>query len=87
METEHARADPTSDQNELIAFQQVSWLFDELFDNNASDDGLSLSASVAVNNQISKVILIPGNDEIPVVYQSNAHYNTYARDGTFHCIN
>ena len=33
---------------------KVSWLFDELSDNNASDDGLSLSASVAVNKQISK---------------------------------
>ena len=28
---------------------KVSWLFDELSDNNASDDGLSLSASEAVN--------------------------------------
>ena len=32
---------------------KVSWLFDELSDNNTSDDGLSLSASVAVNKQIS----------------------------------
>ena len=30
---------------------KVSWLFDELSDNNASDDGLSLSASVAVYEQ------------------------------------
>ena len=29
--------------------KKVSWLFDELPDNNASDNGLSLSASVAVN--------------------------------------
>ena len=28
---------------------KVSWLFDKLFDNNASDNGLSLSASVPVN--------------------------------------
>ena len=36
---------------------KVSWLFDELSDNNASDDGLSLSVSVAVNKQISKCFL------------------------------
>ena len=30
---------------------KVSWLFDELSD-NASDDGLSLSVSVAVNKQV-----------------------------------
>ena len=41
---------------------KVSWLFDELSDNNASDDGLSLSTSVAVNKQISEVILMLGND-------------------------
>ena len=29
----------------------VSWLFDKLLANNASDDGLSLAASVAVNEQ------------------------------------
>ena len=33
---------------------KISWLFDELSDNNASDDGLSLLASVAVNKQILK---------------------------------
>ena len=55
---------------------KVSWLFDELFDNNASDDGLSLSASVAVNKQISEVILMPGNNVILVAYQINACYNT-----------
>ena len=44
--------------------KKVSWLFDELSDNNASDDGLSLSASVAVNKQISEVIPTPGNDAI-----------------------
>ena len=40
---------------------KVSWLFDELCDNNASGNGLSLSASVAVNKQILQVILILGN--------------------------
>ena len=66
---------------------KVSWLFDELSDNNASDDGLSLSASVAVNKQILGVIPTPGNDAILVVYQINAHYNTYAHDGTFRRVN
>ena len=48
-------------KNELAAFQQKnSWLFDELSDNNALDDGLSLSASVAVNKQILEVIPTPG---------------------------
>ena len=60
---------------------KVSWLFDELSDNNASDDGLSLSTSVAVNKQISEVIFMPGNDGILVAYQINTHYNTYAHDG------
>ena len=46
-----------------------------------SEDGLSLSASIAVNKQISEVIPTPGNDAILVVHQINAHYNTYARDG------
>ena len=32
--------------------KKVSWLFDELSDNNASDDGLSLSASVTVNTNL-----------------------------------
>ena len=50
---------------------------------NASDDGLSLSVSVAVNKQILEVIPTPGNDAILVVYQINARYNTYAGDGTF----
>ena len=54
--------------------KKVSWLFDELSDNKASDDGLSLSVSVAVNKQILEVI---PNDAILVVYQINAHYNTY----------
>ena len=66
---------------------KVSWLFDELSDNNASDDGLSLSAHVAVNKQISEVISMPGNDAILVVYQINACYNTNARDGTFCRVN
>ena len=34
------------------------WLFDELSDNNASNDELPLSVSVAVNEQISEVILM-----------------------------
>ena len=66
---------------------KVSWLSDELSDNNASDDGLSLSASVAVNKQILKVILMLGNDAILVAYQINAHYNTYAHYGAFCHIN
>ena len=63
--------------------KKVSWLFDELYDNNASDDGLSLSASVAVNKEILEVIPTPGNDAMLVVYQINTCYNTYTRDGTF----
>ena len=57
-------------ENELANFQykNVSWLFDELSDNNASDNGLSLSASVA------------GNDAILMVHQIIACYNTCARD-------
>ena len=66
---------------------KVSWLFDELPDNNASDDGLSLSASVAVNKQTSKAILMLGNDAILVAYQINTCYNTYACDSAFHHIN
>ena len=58
---------------------KVSWLFDKLSDNNASDDGLSLSANVAVNKQILEVICVSGNDAILVAYQINARYNTYAR--------
>ena len=65
----------------------LGWLFYELSDNNASDDGLSLLASVAVNKQISEAILTPGNDAILVVYQINTHYNTYARDSTLRHIN
>ena len=66
---------------------KVSWLFDKLSDNNASDNGLSLSASVAVNKQIPEVIPMPANDAIFVVYQSNVRYNTYAYDSAFHHIN
>ena len=33
---------------------EVSWLFEEFFDSNVSDDGLSLAASFAINEQISK---------------------------------
>ena len=54
---------------------KVSWLFDKLSDNNASDDGLSLSASVAVNKQILKVIHMSGNNAILAVYQINACIN------------
>ena len=53
---------------------KVSWLFDELSDSNASDDGLSVSVSVAGNRQILEVILTPSNDAILVAYQINAHY-------------
>ena len=59
---------------------KVSWLLDELSDNNASDDGLSLSISIAVNKQIPEVIIMLGNDAILMVYQINAHYSTYACD-------
>ena len=37
--------------------------------------------------QISEVIPTPGNDAIVMVYQINARYNTYARDGAFCRIN
>ena len=37
-------------------------------------DGLSLSVSVAVNKQISEVILMLGNDAILIAYQINACY-------------
>ena len=57
---------------------KVSWLFNELSDNNASEDGLSLSVSVAVNKQILEVILTLGNNAILVAYQINACYNTCA---------
>ena len=62
---------------------EVSWLFDKLSNNNASDNGLFLSVSIAVNRGISEVILIPGNDAIVVAYLINAHYNTYGHC----CIN
>ena len=51
----------------------VSLLFDELCDNNALDDGLYLSSSVTVNEQILEVILMLGNDAIFVACQLNAH--------------
>ena len=56
--------------------KKVSWLFDELPDNNTSDDGLSLSAHVAVNKKISEVISMPGKDVILMVCQINTRYNT-----------
>ena len=49
-------------------------------DNNVSDNGFSLSTSVAVNKQILEVILMPGSNAILLAYQINAHYNTYAYD-------
>ena len=59
---------PTSHQRtNLPPFNKSSWLFDELSDNNASDDGLSLSVSVVVNKQISEMIPTSSNDEIFVV--------------------
>ena len=48
---------------------KVSWLFDKLSDNNASVNGLSLLASVAVYKQISEVILTPDNYAILMAYQ------------------
>ena len=33
---------------------------------------------VAVNKQISQVILMPGNNAILLIYQINTHYNTHA---------
>ena len=79
---------PMSHQKQIChPSTKVSWLFYKLSDNNASDDGLSLSASVAVNKQILEVILMLGNDAILVAYQINARYNTYACDGTFRHIN
>ena len=74
---------PTSHQKRTCRpSTKVSWLFDKLSDNYASDNGLSLSVSVEVNKQISKVILTPGNNAILKAYQINARYNTYVRDGT-----
>ena len=69
---------------------QLGWLSlggSQLSDTNASYDGLSLSVSVAVNKQISEVILIPDNDAILMEYQINACYNTFACEGTFRRIN
>ena len=43
-------------------------VFDHLSDNNVSNNGLSFTVSVAVNKQISEVILTPGNDAILVAY-------------------
>ena len=72
-------------EHELATLQQkfLGYLTNRL----ASDDGLSLSASVAVNKQILEVIPTPGNDAILVAYQINARYNIYACDGTFRHIN
>ena len=62
---------PVSDQKQAhLPSTKVYWLFDTL-SNNASDHGLSLSASVAVNIQILKRILMPGNNAILMAYQIN----------------
>ena len=79
---------PQAVRNELAALQQkFLGLFDKLSDNNASDDALSLSSSVAVNKQILEVILMLGNNRgnnaTLMTCQINACYNTYAHDGTF----
>ena len=74
----HSRYHYEPSETNLPAFKKVSWLFDELSDNNASDDGLFLSVSVAVSKQISEMILTLGNDAILVACQINACYNTYA---------
>ena len=66
---------------------KFSWLFDELSDNNASDVGLSLSASVAVNKQISEVIVMLGNDALHVEYQINTCYIILMHVTAFHHIN
>ena len=65
---------------------KVSWLFDKLSDNNASDYELSLSASTTVNKQILEVILMLDNEAILMAYQINAHYNTDARDVIGACL-
>ena len=67
LETEHAHAEyiDTSMSHQKQTRHpstKVAWRFEELFDNNASDNGLSLSASVAVNKQILEVILTPDKD-------------------------
>ena len=78
---------PMSHQNpSLCPSTKVFWLFGKLSYNNASDDGLSLSVSVAVK-QISDVILMLGNNTILVAHQINARNNTYVHDGTLHHIN
>ena len=70
----------TSHQKWTHQLRQKFLVLDELSDNNASDDGLSLSISIAVNKQIPEVIIMLGNDAILMVYQINAHYSTYACD-------
>ena len=47
----------------------------------------TMDIRVAVNKQISEVILMPNNNAILMVYQINACYNTHARDGTCRHIN
>ena len=84
------RADQISygpSENELATLQQKFLDYEELSDNNASDNGLSLSASVTFNKQISEVIPTLGSNSIFVVYQINTRYNTYVCDGAFRHIN
>ena len=47
----------------------------------------TMDICVAVNKQISEVILTPGNNAILMVYQINTHYNTQARNGACRRIN
>ena len=75
----------TSYQNQTrYPSTKVSGPFEQLSDNNASDNGLMI---VVVNKKISEVILTLGNDTILMAFQINTHYNTSARDGAFCHIN
>ena len=52
MKIEHAHAEYELLQMNLSPFNKFSWLFDELSDNKASNNVLSLSVSVAVNKNL-----------------------------------
>ena len=52
-------------QKRIYCPSKVSWL---LSDNNISDNGLSLAVSVAINEQISEVIPMLGNNAILTAY-------------------
>ena len=70
---------PTSHQKRNRCLStKLSWLFDKFSNNNASDDGLFVSVSVAVNKQISEVIFMLGNNAILMTYQINACLTCYA---------